>query len=413
MEQWGHSLAQWLRQHSFSPVWLPSWAYHTWSGYAILIIVLTFTTIIGLLLRQFVPDFRTFGLLELAAVAFIAVNWGVGPGLLASLLGAICLHIFLLSSFLSIDLAPPHLFSALLFLSLGGMISIGASRLEQARRQSNVLALSLAAELIQEREQALAEQAASEAREMALREINRRMDEFLGMAGHELRTPLTVVKGSVQLTQRGLARLTANEAEALQPFQPDLNIYSDLLDRAERMIKVQERMVNDLLDTARLQSGRLVLSRTSTDLLLLVQQTVEDQRLIAPERQIVLQTACVQPLLICIDRDRIRQVITNLLTNALKYSAKNCSVIVQLEQSGQGARVSVVDQGPGIPLSEQERIWERFYRVESIAAKHSSSDGLGLGLHVCRQIVQLHEGQIGLQSKIGEGSTFWLTLPIL
>ncbi len=413
IEQWSRYLLQWLRQHTFAPLWLPAWASRTWSGYVVLIIVLTLTTITGLLLRQFVPDFHTFGLLELAAVAFIAVNWGVGPGLLASLLGATCLQIFLLSSPISINLVPPHLFSALLFLGLGSTISIGASKLEQARRQSNILALSLAGELVQEREQALAEQAASEGREMALREINRRMDEFLGMAGHELRTPLTVVKGSVQLTQRGLTRLTANEAKALQPFQQDLNTYSDLLERAERMIKVQERMVNDLLDTARLQSGRLVLNRTSTDLLQLVHQAVEDQRLIVPERQIVLQTACVQPLLICIDRDRIRQVITNLLTNALKYSAKDCSVIVRLEQRGQGARVSIIDQGAGIPQSEQERIWERFYRVESITARHSSSDGLGLGLHICRQIVQLHEGQIGLQSRTGEGSTFWLTLPIL
>ena len=168
----------------------------------------------------------------------------------------------------------------------------------------------------------------------------------------------------------------------------------------------------DLLDTARLQTGRLVLKRTATDLLRLVHQVVEDQRLIVPERQIVLHTACIQPLLVCIDRDRIQQVITNLLTNALKYSAKEYSVIVQLEQNGQEARVTVIDQGAGIAQSEQERIWERFYRVESIATKHSSSDGLGLGLHVCRQIVQLHEGQIGLQSTVGEGSTFWLTLPI-
>lgn len=413
IELWYRYLIQWLRQHSFSPAWLPSWAYHAWSGYVVLIAVLSLTTVIGLLLRQFVPDFRTFGLLELAAVAFIAVNWGMGPGLLASIIGAACLHIFLLSSSLSIDLDLPHLFSTLLFLGLGGTISVGACRLEQTRRKSNMLAISLAAKLIQEREQALEEQAASKSREMALREINHRMDEFLGMAGHELRTPLTVVKGSVQLTKRGLIRLTANNAEALRPFQCDLNIYTDLLERAERMIKVQERMVNDLLDTARLQTGRLVLSCEMTDLLQLIQQTVEDQRLITPERQITLVTECVQPLLIFIDKDRIRQVIANLLTNALRYSAKDRPVVVQLEQYEQGARVSVIDQGIGIPQAEQERIWERFYRVESIAARHSSSEGLGLGLHVCRHIVQLHEGQIGLQSKVGEGSTFWLTLPML
>lgn len=415
IEQRSHSLMRWLQYSSFSPAWVPSWGDHVWSGYVALFIVIAVVTTLGLFLRHLVSNFHTFGLLELAAITFISVNWGLGPGICATMLATICLNILLFPPSFALSYDLPALLSTFLLLSLGVIMSIGAHKVQLARRRSSTLAASLAARLLQEREQALEQQAASHAREMALQEINHQMDTFLSMAAHELRTPLTIVKISVQLAKRTLTRLVLNKTDVQQPSLYDLKAYHEsqtLLERAEHKIKLQERIINDLLDTTRLQTDRLVLQWTPTDLLSLVQQTVEDQRTLNPQRRIIFLTTWVQPLLVSIDRDRMQQVITNLLTNALKYSAPDQAVIVQVERLEPEVRVSVIDRGEGIEPSEQEQIWNRFYRIEHSAAKHSSSEGLGLGLYISRQIIQLHAGQIGVHSKVGEGSTFWFTLPM-
>ncbi len=404
---------QWFQKSSFSPPWLPAWAHHLWVSYSVTFIVLSLTTTIGLLLYQFLPDFRTPGLLELAAVTFISANWGLGAGLFATMLGAISLNILLLPPFYTLNTESSSILSTLLFFILGALMSIGAYKVESARRQSHSQVVSLAAELFHKQELALQERAVSQVRELALLETNRRMDEFLSMAAHELRTPLTVIKTSVQFTRRGLTHYSSKEAQGQQRSLGDLNKYTQILERAEHNSKIQERMINDLLDAARLQTDHLKLQRASTDLLHIVQQTLEDQRALTPERQIILQIASPRPLLVYVDKDRIQQVLTNLLTNALKYSAKAQPVTVQVEQFDQVAYVSVIDQGEGIAHSEQKQIWERFYRVERASTAYSSSDGLGLGLFICHQIVQLHQGQIGVRSTVGEGSTFWFTLPAL
>jgi signal transduction histidine kinase len=113
------------------------------------------------------------------------------------------------------------------------------------------------------------------------------------------------------------------------------------------------------------------------------------------------------------DVDRIGQVMTNYLTNALKYSADDKRVTVGLEVDGAMARVSVHDAGPGIPAAEQERIWERFYRVPGIEHRSGSGIGLGMGLYISRTIVGRHHGHVGVKSHPGSGSTFWFTLPLL
>jgi signal transduction histidine kinase len=112
------------------------------------------------------------------------------------------------------------------------------------------------------------------------------------------------------------------------------------------------------------------------------------------------------------DADRIGQVVTNYLTNALKYSAADRPVEVFLVIEGQMAQVSVQDEGPGLSLSEQQAIWERFYQVERITKQSGSRTGLGLGLHICQTIIEQHQGQVGVKSSPGEGSSFWFTLPL-
>jgi signal transduction histidine kinase len=151
------------------------------------------------------------------------------------------------------------------------------------------------------------------------------------------------------------------------------------------------------------------------DLAWIVQEAIGVQRQVAPSRAIRLELPAEGPVPVQADADRIGQVVTNYLTNALKYSAPDRPVEVHLQVEGQIARVTVRDQGPGLAPTEQEHIWERFYRVLSIEVQSesgASSGGLGIGLYLCRSIIDRHHGQIGVQSSPGKGSNFWFTLPL-
>ena len=259
-----------------------------------------------------------------------------------------------------------------------------------------------------ERHTAALEQAVEE-RTRELREANRRMDEFLAIAGHELKTPLTSIKGNIQLAQRRLARVVGQEAEAELLALARILL---VLERAEGQTARLNRLVNDLLDVSRIQTGTLDLRLGPTDLAAIVRAAVEEQREWAPDRTICLEMPAGLSVPIVADADRIGQVVTNYLTNALKYSPDDRPVTVGLETMPARARVWVRDEGPGLPAAEQERIWERFYRASGIAQQDSSHSGLGLGLHISRTIVEQHHGQVGVESVPGTGSTFWFTLPV-
>jgi len=115
---------------------------------------------------------------------------------------------------------------------------------------------------------------------------------------------------------------------------------------------------------------------------------------------------------VVVDADRLGQVVTNYLTNALKYSPTYRPVAVGLDIEEKWAQVWVRDEGPGLPPEEQEAIWERFHRVKGIEVQSGSGIGLGLGLYICRTIIERHQGQIGVESAPGQGSTFWFTVPL-
>ena len=249
--------------------------------------------------------------------------------------------------------------------------------------------------------------------EAALREANARMDEFLHTASHELKAPLTALQATLQLVDRRIQRLLA----ATPDGPPDaaheaLGTVAHLIARNEQQVRLLTRLANDLVDAARVQAGKLEIHPTSCDLAEIVWETVTEQRAVRPERTIQLHLMEGQPVLVTADTDRIGQVITNYLTNALKYSPKDQLVEVKLAIEGKAARVarvSVRDHGPGIPAEEQTRVWEQGHRVPGI---ESSAEGLGLGLYISREIVKRHGGTVGLTSVSGEGSTFWFTLPI-
>jgi signal transduction histidine kinase len=268
------------------------------------------------------------------------------------------------------------------------------------------------AALVLERERLQREREEARGSAIALREANRRMDEFLGIAGHEMRTPLTSIKVSLQLAQRRMVRLRESENAQTGEAVRGLIEVGSLLDRAAAQMRRIERLVDDMVDVSRIGAGRLEIRRQRCDLAAIVRNSVDEQRLSAPDRQILL-TGADTALPVDADPDRIAQVVTNYLTNALKYAYGERPIQVGMASDVVAARVWVRDEGPGLTAEEGARVWEVFYRVVGVEHRHGSSVGLGMGLHICRTIVEQHGGRVGVESVPSVGATFWFTLPLM
>ena len=266
--------------------------------------------------------------------------------------------------------------------------------------------------LVLERERLFLAREEARAHILALREANEQMDAFLGIAGHELKTPLASLKLSIQMAWRAIERLSRHEAGAIESLSQVLPKIREQLMRIQRQTNRLNRLVDDLLDVSRVQANQLNLRLDTADLVSIVRQVVEEQQEAAPTRAIQVQLPAGGHLPLRADADRVGQVATNYLTNALKYSPPDQPVEVGVEQHGQFARVWVHDWGSGIPAAEQKRLWERFYRVPGIEVQSGLGVGLGMGLYISRSIIERHGGQVGVQSAPGEGTTFWFTLPL-
>ena len=256
-------------------------------------------------------------------------------------------------------------------------------------------------------------QAEPQPRELVRQEMDRLLNDFLNLAGHELKTSLTVIKGNIQVAQRRLAALKRQLAEQPERVSEQIERVQDPLASAAHNARFQEQMINDLIDDARIQANTLELHLKRCDLVVLLREAVAHQQRLAPERTIVLDILPREKVVpIIADADRITQVINSYLVNALSYSSADQPVTVQLTVEDAVARVSVHDEGPGIPVEEQGHIWERFYYTKGIAVRHELGLSLGLGLYLCKAFIERHHGSVGVQSDPGHGATFWFTLPI-
>ena len=185
-----------------------------------------------------------------------------------------------------------------------------------------------------------------------------------------------------------------------------------MLTRAQSATRRMTRLVNELLDVSRIQTGRMEARLELCDLLALTRAVIAEQRQTQPGRVIRLETACDAASVLA-DPDRISEVIDNYLSNALKYSPADSPIIVSLAACDDDvARVCVRDEGQGIAPETQARIWNVFERLDSGGAQRAQGVNLGLGLHICKTIIALHGGEVGVESAVGAGSTFWFTLPL-
>ena len=266
--------------------------------------------------------------------------------------------------------------------------------------------------LVIERTRLLRERAEARGNEIALRESNDRMNEFLGIASHELKTPITTIKGSTQLLERRLKKMISLETATLEERTHLQEEAQDLLRRTNIQVNRLTRLINDLLDMSRIQAHKLEPHMERVNLVNVIQDVVQEQRRGTAKRTIQFEVSALHDVPILADVDRIEQVLTNYISNALKYSAEDKPVVVSVRQEASEVVVGVRDEGPGLPAGELENVFDRFYRVKGIEVKSGSGVGLGLGLYICKTIIELHQGQVGVESEEGKGSTFWFSLPL-
>lgn len=222
-----------------------------------------------------------------------------------------------------------------------------------------------------------------------------RKNDFIAMASHELKTPLTSLKAYVQLLTKKLA--SSNDSFIIST-----------LSKAGIQINKMTDLIYGFLDLSKLEPGTLQLSKKDFEINELISDCLAEMKLTHPGHIINFEPQ--KDIIVNADREKIGQVITNFLSNAIKYSDKGCAIIISSKKTGSNVTVSVTDKGIGIKPKDQEKLFQRFYRVESERMKNIS--GFGIGLYLANEILQLHKGKIGVESEENKGSTFYFSLPL-
>ena len=267
----------------------------------------------------------------------------------------------------------------------------------EVRVRDRILEVSVSAAPIHDAEGNIIYSIAAFTNISARRAVDRMKDEFLSMVSHELRTPLTSIRGALGL-------LTTGKLGELAP--KGLRMVEIATADTDRLV----RLINDILDIERMESGRVTLDRTQVDGAELVQRAVDAITPLA-ERAGVSLTSATQPVIVWADPDRIVQTLINLIGNAIKFTPSGAGVQVKLEVAGPEAVFSVHDEGRGIPGDKLQTIFERFQQVDASDARQKG--GAGLGLAISRSIVVQHGGHIWAESDGQFGSTFRFTVPVL
>ncbi len=227
---------------------------------------------------------------------------------------------------------------------------------------------------------------------LLMQKLLEKKDEFMSVASHELKTPMTTMKASIQILQRLID--TRAEEKVLKVF----------ISKANEQINRLTSLINDLLDNAKIQANRVSLRISSFH----IREVIEDSIMHSPSSHEIRLRNIVDDVIEG-DKVRIGQVLTNFLTNAIKYSPTAKEVIIDTRKEGDFLMVCVTDFGIGIPKEKVSMVFDRFFRVEDTSSEFS---GLGLGLYISAEIIKRHNGKIGVNSEEGKGSTFWFKIPL-
>jgi two-component system sensor histidine kinase VicK len=227
------------------------------------------------------------------------------------------------------------------------------------------------------------------------KQTEQRKNDFISMVSHELKTPLTSTISYVQLSQKKAAAI-GNQSVV------------GMLERADKQLGKMTTLINGFLNVARLEAGEISINKKNINLAMLVKEVEESILPDVSSHHLIFDP--VVEIWVDVDKDKIEQVFNNFISNAIKYSPRNSTIQIACVTKDNQAYVSVKDEGMGIRLPDQERLFDRFYRVEGQDA--TTIAGFGIGLYICKEIIARHEGQIGVESTLGNGSTFWFTLPL-
>ncbi|SDD10154.1 sensor histidine kinase [Pedobacter soli] len=217
--------------------------------------------------------------------------------------------------------------------------------------------------------------------------------DFISMVSHELKTPLTSINAYIQLMQ---SKSSSDQ------------FMVNTLDKVQLQVRKMSTMINSFLNVARLESGEIHLTKTNFDLDQVIIDAISDARFIYSSNLIDFTTD--GPKIAHADKEKLTSVVSNLISNAIKYSDHGSTIAVQSEIAGDNIQVSVTDNGIGIKENDLEKLFDRFYRVESTQTKTIS--GFGIGLYLSAEIIHRHKGKIWAESTYGAGSTFYFTLPL-
>jgi two-component system sensor histidine kinase VicK len=223
-----------------------------------------------------------------------------------------------------------------------------------------------------------------------------RKNDFIAIVSHELKTPLTSMRSYVQLA---LAKAVQREDTFTQ----------NVLRRAETQTGKMTTLIQDFLNLSRLEEGKMSLNISDFSLSELMEEVLSDALMLSPSHLIKYE-ACPE-VMITADREKIGQVLTNLIGNAIKYSPEGTTVTIQCVLNSGTVEFSVTDEGYGISKVDQSRLFERFYRVDNSRKQHVT--GFGIGLYLVAEILKLHEGKVRVQSELSKGSTFSFVLPFI
>ena len=366
-----HEQVQRRQRYLAHPPW---WRKPLW-GYLLALPFTALSILIPLLFEQIGVQRVFVTPLVFLVTVFIAWIWGTGPAIVAIILSVLALNYLFLPPRGSLKWEWPEVLAILTFLLAALVVVLITAGRESARQK------------LQERA-------------WELEEANQTKERFFSMASHELKTPLTLIRTQVQFVLRRLTKQKEASPEAAGLREP--------LEQVNQQTRHLQGLIQDILDLSILGAKQMPLRIELCDLSAKCREIIEALRA-SCGRSIVLQ-APPTPVMLDADCERIGQVVINLVTNAIKYSPEASTILIAISQSENSVTIQIHNYGQAIPSQQQEHLFEPFYRTPNVQS--SPKEGSGLGLAISKEIVELHNGRIWVESSPEKGTSFFIQLPL-